>query len=400
MKVLILTADYYAQLGGKFTHILMLKSGLEGLGHSVDVVFPKRTALNALVVSGVGKMLDPFGFGVFYRQKAIGNILRCALRRYLRKNKPDIINTEDIIAFSVATSIKFSVPKVLTVHGELAQEMESARHIKHKFEKQLFLDAEKKSYEEADYIVAVDTRLKNHVADLAPLSKGRIEIIQNFIDVISFSRKIELLDKEAIKKELGISPSMRVILVPRRLVLKCGVIYAVQAMEILKTRYGRTDLLLLIVGVGPEKNNILSYISDHNLQPSVMLIDGAEYGRMPGFYKISDLVLVPSINVKGYKEATSLSVIEAMAARVPVIASDIGGLSEMIENGTTGILVEERLSEDIASNIIRLLEHKDLADSITSVAFDYVSRNHSNESAARRFAGIFDSEIKKNERTQ
>ncbi len=399
MKILILTADYYAQLGGKFTHIMMLKSGLEGLGHSVDVIFPKRTALNALIISGIGRILDPLGLGVYYRQNAIGCILGRALGRYLRKNRPDIVNTEDIIAFSAAKSIKTELPLIITVHGELAQEMESAGHIKRESEKKLFLDTEKRSYEGADYVVSVDTRLRDHVVDLAPLSKGKIEIIQNFIDVESFRRKLNLLDRESVKRGLGIIPSKKVILVPRRLVLKCGVIYAVKAAEILRTKYGRTDLVFLIVGVGPERGNILDCISEKELIESVTLIDGAEYDRMPGFYKISDIVLVPSINVKGYKEATSLSVIEAMAARVPVIASDIGGLSEMIDNGITGILVPERSSEEIAENIVKLLNGKEFADRMTSAAFDYVVKNHSNETAATRFARIYEKEIKKNGRS-
>lgn len=396
MNILILTADYYAQLGGKFTHIIMLKNGLEELGHSVDVLFPQRTRLNALIVSGGGKILDFFGIGIYYRQNVIKEILRFLLRNFLRRKRIDIINAEDIIAFSAIDKAKIKIPVVLTVHGELAQEMESAGHIKSTSEKNLFLHMEKKSYELADYVITVDTRLKNHIQDLAPLSSSKLQIIQNFINVESFKGKIGSLDKDEIKKNLGISFDKKVILVPRRLVLKCGVIYAVKAAEITRRKFNRHDLVFLIVGVGVERNNLINYIQENKLQEFVFLIDGAEYEKMPEFYKIAEVVLVPSINVKGYKEATSLSVLEAMAAKIPVIASDIGGLAEIINNGITGILVPEKSSEDIANNIIKLLDHEDLRNKITTAAFDYVSRNHSNKAAAQKFTQIYKNEIEKN----
>ncbi|MDD5072259.1 MAG: glycosyltransferase family 4 protein [Candidatus Omnitrophica bacterium] len=396
MNILILTADYYAQLGGKFTHILMLKSGLEELGHSVDILFPKRTPLNALVISGGGRILDFFGIGIYYRQNAIKAMLRFSLGNFLCRKRIDIINAEDVIAFFAINRSKIKVPVILTIHGELAQEMESAGHIKSAFEKKLFLNMEKRSYELADYTVTVDTRLKNHIQDLAPLAKSKLQIIQNFIDVESFRNRIDLLNMEEIKKKTGISSDKKVILVPRRLVLKCGVIYAIKAAELIRNKFNRCDLVFLIVGVGPERSNILNYINDNKLQELVSLIDGAEYDKMPEFYKIAEVVLIPSINVKGYIEATSLSAIEAMAANIPVIASDIGGLAEMISNGVTGILVPEKSSEDIAKNIIKILDNEDLRNVITSAAFDYVSKNHSNRVAAQKFARIYTNEIKNN----
>lgn len=396
MNILLLTADYYAQLGGKFTHIIMLKNGLEQLGHSVDILFPKRNLLNKLIIGGGGKILDFFGIGVYYRQNVIKEILGFSFRNFMKRKRIDIINAEDIIAFSAIDKKKIKIPLVLTIHGELAQEMESAGHIKSNFEKNLFLKMEEKSYELADHVITVDTRLKNHIQDLAPLAKHKLQVIQNFIDVESFKRKIDSLNKDDIKKELKIDLEKKVILVPRRLVLKCGVIYAIKAAEITRKKFNRTDLIFLIVGVGVEKNNLLNYIKENKLQEFVILLDGVEYERMSKFYKIADVALVPSINVKGYKEATSLSVLEAMAAKIPVIASDIGGLAEIINDGVTGILVPEKSSEDIANNIIKLLDYEDIRNKITATAFDYVSKNHSNKIAAQKFAYIYNNEIEKN----
>lgn len=389
MNILILTADYYAQLGGKFTHILMLKKGLEELGHFVDILFPKRTWINALAVSVGGKVLDLFGLGVYYRQNIIKEILKISLRKYLCNKQIDLINAEDIVAFSAVDRREVKIPVFLTIHGELAQEMESAGHTKSTFEKNLFLQMEKKSYERADYVITVDTRLKNHIQNLAPLANPKLEIIQNFIDVESFVRKVSVLNKDEIKKKLGIVFDNKVILIPRRLVLKCGVIYAIKAAEIIRKKFNRHDLIFLIVGVGVERNNLIRYIQENKLQEFVLLIDGAEYEKMPEFYRISEAILVPSIDVKGYKEATSLSVLEAMAAMVPVIASDLGGLSEIIEDGKTGILVPEKSPEEIVNGIMKILTDGAFKNRLTDAAFDYVSKNHSYKIAAKKFLEIY-----------
>lgn len=396
MNVLIVGADYYAQIGGKTTHIIMLKKGLEECGHSVNVLFPRRNLLTKIIIGGGGKILDLFGAGIIYRQFMIKTLFKAIIRNFLRRNIVDVINAEDIVAFFSVYELHKKFPIILTMHGELAQEMESAGHTKLAFEKKFFLNMEKRAYECADYIVTVDTRLKRHIENLAPDARKKLDVIQNFIDVDSFRAEIESLDKEKIKKEFKIDFGKKVILVPRRLVLKCGVIYAVRAAEILLHKFNRNDLFFVIVGDGPERANLMSYIQKKNLQDMVWLVGSVEYREMVRYYRIADVVLVPSINVKGYQEATSLSVLEAMAAKIPVIASDLGGLAELINNGVTGILVPEGAAEDIANNIIELLNHKDIKNKIIIAAFEYVFEKHSNKTAARKFIGIYKNRVEKN----
>ncbi|MCK4948043.1 MAG: glycosyltransferase family 4 protein [Candidatus Aureabacteria bacterium] len=367
----------------------MLKKGLEEAGHSVGVIFPYRNLFTKLLIGGVGKILDLFNIGIIYRQFIIKNILKCLISKYCKTKEIDVINAEDIVAFFSIFEMKKKVPIALTVHGELAQEMESAGHIKGSFERNHFLKMEKKAYESADCVVAVDTRLKNHVEKLALAAEQKLSVIQNFMDVKSFQKEIDSLDKKKIRRELKIDTGRKLILVPRRLVLKCGIIYAVKASEILKKKYNRNNFLFLIVGDGPEKDNLNNYIQTKNLQGDVVLKGSVEYKEMVKFYKMADIVLVPSINVKGYIEATSLSVLEAMSAQVPVIASNIGGLAEIIENKKTGILTPEKSSEHIAESILKLSDNENFRTEIVGNASNYVLKNHSYLDAAQVFIDLY-----------
>jgi glycosyltransferase involved in cell wall biosynthesis len=70
-------------------------------------------------------------------------------------------------------------------------------------------------------------------------------------------------------------------------------------------------------------------------------------------------VIVPSVPCEGVIEATSLAVIESFACGVPVIASNIGGLAELIQHGSTGLLFPAGDAHSLADNVLRLLHMPD-----------------------------------------
>ena len=317
------------------------------------------------------------------------SLLRFLISKVVVNDNYDIVNAEDATALLAIDSIKPGLPKVLTVHGELARELKTHGYVKRKFEYELFLKLEKRAYETASLIVAVDTRLKEHIQGLIPGNEKKVKVVYNFIDVISLKQELDALDVGGIKKQFGIPLESRVMLVPRRLAKKCGVIYAVKSAEILIKIPKATDVIFLVVGNGPEHKNISGYIAVNNLRDKVVLEGEVSYRDMPKYYKIADAVIIPSINVEGYKEATSLSALEAMAAKVPVVASDIGGLSEIIKDHETGFLVPEKSPEAIADAVKTILERADLKEKITTNAFKYVMDNHHYENAAKIFAGIY-----------
>ena len=86
-----------------------------------------------------------------------------------------------------------------------------------------------------------------------------------------------------------------------------------------------------------------------------------------------DIVIFPSIA----PEAFPLTLLEAMALGKPVIASDIGGTEEIIENGVNGLLVEPNRPEQITERILHLFDHQEVSDRIGQMAKEAVNRKYS-----------------------
>ncbi len=112
---------------------------------------------------------------------------------------------------------------------------------------------------------------------------------------------------------------------------------------------GHSPLItLVIIGDGSGRKELENYIAKHNLQDNVILI-----GQLPDagkYISAFDIFVLPSL-----KEGFPWVILEAMAARVPIIASNVGALPEMIKNGKNGFLVDPARPQQIARKIEQLI---------------------------------------------
>ncbi|WDU83962.1 glycosyltransferase [Caloramator sp. Dgby_cultured_2] len=103
---------------------------------------------------------------------------------------------------------------------------------------------------------------------------------------------------------------------------------------------------MYIIGDGIEKQNIISFINEHNLINYVKLLGPISHDKVYDFFKVSKIVLIPSIKSNLVEEATSLAALEGMACGKIVIASNIGGLKEIIVNNKNGYLFQQKTLEN------------------------------------------------------
>ncbi len=112
--------------------------------------------------------------------------------------------------------------------------------------------------------------------------------------------------------------------------------------------------------------------------------------QMPQALNASDIVLIPSVPVAGVEEATSILALEAMACGKPVVASDIGGLKEIIEDGETGVLVAPGDPGALAQEVIELLQDDFKRDYLGRRAREYVVANHTWAQVARETVKVYE----------
>ena len=139
----------------------------------------------------------------------------------------------------------------------------------------------------------------------------------------------------------------------------------------------------VIIGDGPEKENLEKLIKKQNLESKIFLIgfisDAYQY------LKAFDLFVLPSV-----KEGQPWTILEAMAAGVPIVATNIAGIPEMIENEKSGLLVEPADPDALAGAIEKMLTHPSLAQECVKNASAIVKEKFGVEEMIKKNEGLFD----------
>jgi glycosyltransferase involved in cell wall biosynthesis len=144
------------------------------------------------------------------------------------------------------------------------------------------------------------------------------------------------------------------ILTVGRLDKNKGFNYLIDAMPKLIHKFPK--LKLIIVGDGPEKNNLLNQIKNLHLEQNVSLAGAVRNKDLPKFYNQADLFVLPSL-----KEGLGVVLLEAMACGTPVIGSNVGGITDIIINGENGSFIKPRDADDIVEKVMLcLLDEKQL----------------------------------------
>ena len=173
-----------------------------------------------------------------------------------------------------------------------------------------------------------------------------------------------------------------------RLVGWKGVADLVTAVGLLRDR-GHSRIRCVIAGVGPEEAALREQLRRLGLADAVELLGWVDHAEVPRLLATLDVAVYPSrIEADGTTEGQGLSVLEAMAAARPVVATRVGGIPDSISDGVEGLLVPERSPERLAAAISSLLDDPATASRIGAAARDRAVGTFSRAASARRFDTI------------
>lgn len=191
----------------------------------------------------------------------------------------------------------------------------------------------------ADYLLATSEEIRRVALDIYP--HPRSEVMTNAVD----TERFRPLEREAASGRLR-------IVVPRRLFPKNGVEYFVRAMPlILREIEAEAD----IVGDGPERASLTELARELGVIEQIRFLGPRPHAEMPAVFATADVAVIPSL-----MEATSIAALEAMSCGVPVVASAVGGLPEIIDGGV-GALFEPANPQALAAAVGSLLSRPDLS---------------------------------------
>jgi glycosyltransferase involved in cell wall biosynthesis len=210
------------------------------------------------------------------------------------------------------------------------------------------------------YVESLETEAWSHCQELIAVDSGQERILmeqgaaQDDISVIFNAVDTREIDRS----RTATSPfPFPYLLVPRHLVPKNGVEYAIRALS----RLADSPVRLISAGDGFLRSQLRRLACGLGIGDRVVFLGRIPRDRVLSLMWHASAVIVPSVSVAGVEEATSFSAIEAMAAGRPVIASAIGGLTELIQDGENGYLVPQKDPGALCAALRAILANPSLA---------------------------------------
>lgn len=212
-------------------------------------------------------------------------------------------------------------------------------------------------------------------------SVKRYEVVSNGLDLRIFKR---IHSKEQAKEILGLSGRKIITYVGRLQKEKSPELLIRSAPLVMKKHH---QGLLILVGSGPMLHSLQRLVQKMGLRSSVVLPGFVEEKKMKSYLEASDISVMPSA-----VELQGISVMEAMAYCLPIVAANARALPELVKHGENGVLFNSGDAQDLASKINDLLSRSDL-DKLGKSSCELIKK-HDIRETARIYEDLYESLIK------
>ena len=212
---------------------------------------------------------------------------------------------------------RYHKPFVLTQHNTFIQYDSMFDNV----ERLNDLAVGKETLREADRIITVSNATKQYVLSLGAKPE-KIRVLHNGVDLNHFKPMPE--KRAEMRRKLGIPRDATVALTVRRLVYKNGVDTLIECANIAVKK--NPALVFLVVGAGPDQNSVQERTRQLGIEGNFKLAGFVSDADLPGCYNAADFFVLPSKSGEGLP----LVALEAMACGLPVVATDVGGIKEVL----------------------------------------------------------------------
>lgn len=310
------------------------------LAHQFQFVFACLDDLGPL-----GAALREEGFPVEVVGRRAGLDVGCVRRlaRLARQHRAALFHAHQYTPFFYARApfwLGWRPPVLFTEHGRFYPDLPNRKRM---WFNRLFLRS-------CDRVVAVGRSVQRALVDNEGIPAERIDIIYNGVCLQQFAPDPQA--REAVRQALGIAHDAPVAILVARLDPIKDHATAVQVAA--RVRQSRPDFQLVVVGEGPQRPAIEAQISAAHLTGAVRLLGLRT--DVPRLLAAADLFLLTSLS-----EGIPVTLIEAMGARLPVVATQVGGVPEVVADGQTGLLAPAGDAAALAAAVLRLLADPALA---------------------------------------
>jgi glycogen(starch) synthase len=382
MEVGTLTWEFPPRVvGGIARHCEGLAQALVKLGHDVH--------LFTLDFPGSPEYEEMEGVKVYRASTELGhpNFLTWVLlfNHFLSKKMADVTSKVDfdvmhvhdwLAAFSGITFKHYTKkPMVLTVHST---EIGRAQGL-HSPDSFSINGIEWWSNYEANRVIVCSQSMKDEICNHFNLPQNKVDVIPNAIDASKYEIPV---DRGAVRQRYGVGWGEKLVLCVGRLVPQKGVEYFIRAIPKIARRF--PEAKYVIVGEGWSRDLLEGEARASGHADKIRFTGFASDIEVINLMTSADVLVVPSIY-----EPFGIVALEGMATGVPVVASQVGGLAEVIEHDKTGLFVYPRSPDSIAWGIGRILSDPDHARWIAENAKEKLHKAYSWEAVAMKTVEVY-----------
>ncbi|MBZ4666743.1 glycosyltransferase family 4 protein [Mahella sp.] len=363
MKILMLAWEYPPRsVGGISSHVYDLSHHMAKMGHTVYVMtcndntlkeFEEDDGVYVYRVCPYNIATNNFIDWVFHLNMAA---LERAAQLLNDGLDIDIIHVHDWLMAFCGRALKhiYAKPLIATIHAS-----EYGRNNGLHSDMQRYIsDVEWWLTYEAWRVICCSNYMKDELRFVFQLPEDKIRILPNGVDIEQLSADGDISDFRLRYA----APGQRIICFVGRLVREKGVDTLIAAAPAVLSKH--PDVKFVIAGNGPYEDVLRRMTWDRGLYEKVQFAGYVDKQTRNKLYKASDIAVFPSLY-----EPFGIVALEAMAARVPVVVSDVGGLSEIVVDGIDGYKVPPGNAQALADGILSLLDNPSMASRMCQKAF-------------------------------
>lgn len=343
MNICRVTRAFFPVIDGAALHAWNLSRQQAASGHKVWIIQPHLSSKDDLPAGlTLVKVRLSWFYRSIYRSKLVMLLFNLLAARKAwklsRQTKVDVIHAHGDVFEGFCQGLLgclLKVPVILTVHGGLN-------------EKRIYRYAARRMFRFASRFVAVSEEVKEDLE--------RVGVSSYLIDVISSGIEYEKFAAAASKES---NREIKIVFVGRIHEVK-GLEYLIEAARLLEVELPRAKFT--IIGDGPSKESLTAKSKEVR---SIRFVGERQPEELPRFLAEASLFVLPSVDLPGQTEGTPTAVMEAMAAGLPIVCTDAGGTSRLVQNSINGLVVRQKDPEALKKAILDLAQNKSLREEMS-----------------------------------
>lgn len=294
------------------------------------------------------------------------------LREIVELQRPDIVQTHSVKSHFLLrlSGLWRERPWVAFHHGYTTTDLKM----------RAYNQLDRWSLRAADRVITTSHAFARDLAR-KDVAAERIRVLHNSTNA-NWSPERKAEGGQTLRAALGITDRERVVLAVGRLSHEKAHVDAVTAIAHLRCSQPQIKTRLIILGNGPERQRIEDTAASLGVREQVIL--AGQVNDLSAYYALADVLAHPSLS-----EGSPNVLLEAMAAGLPIVATVVGGVTEIVKQGESALLVKPRDPRALARAIGLILAHTQFASELAANARNLAINRHSHEARLHSLAGIY-----------